>query len=70
MFYKHAELLHNSIATSRKSKGWTQAELADAIAVTRQTIIAIEKENYTPSVLLALKLAQTLNKTVEELFWV
>jgi putative transcriptional regulator len=46
----------------------TQSEIADAAGVTRQTIIAIEKGNYTPSVLLALKLARVLKVTVEELF--
>lgn len=46
----------------------TQAQIADAVGVTRQTIIAIEKGNYTPSVLLALKLARTLKVSVEELF--
>jgi len=46
----------------------TQAQIADAVGVTRQTIIAIEKGNYTPSVLLALKLARALKVSVEELF--
>lgn len=70
MFYKKNEPIQNSIATSRKAVKLTQAELADTINVTRQTIIAIEKGNYTPSVLLALKLAYALNKKVEELFWI
>ena len=45
-----------------------QEELAKAIGVTRQTIIAIEKGNYTPSVLLALKIASYFHTTVEKLF--
>ena len=69
MFYKQHESTQNAISKARKILGLTQAELADEIAVTRQTIIAIEKGNYTPSVLLALKLAKSLNKSVEELFW-
>lgn len=69
MFYKHQETPQNSIATARKAAKLTQAELAAAVDVTRQTIIAIEKGNYTPSILLVLKLAGTLNKRVEELFW-
>lgn len=69
MFYKQHQSIHNNVSIARKASGLTQAELADKIAVTRQTIIAIEKGNYTPSVLLALKLAQALNKKVEELFW-
>jgi putative transcriptional regulator len=68
MFYKHQEVPQNTIAQMRKAAKLTQADLAEAVGVTRQTIIAIEKGNYTPSVLLALKLAQALSKRVEELF--
>ena len=46
----------------------TQAELAKKINVSRQTIIAIEKGNYNPSVLLAMRLAKILETTVENLF--
>lgn len=52
----------------RKKKNITQEEVALAVGVTRQTIIAVEKGNYTPSVLLALKLAAFFNTTVEKLF--
>jgi putative transcriptional regulator len=47
----------------------TQAELADRIGVTRQTIIAIERGGYVPSVALALLLATELSIAVERLFW-
>ncbi len=47
---------------------WTQQELADRVQVSRQTIIAVEKGAFNPSVRLALKLAQTLNAKIEELF--
>lgn len=47
----------------------TQEDLASAVSVTRQTIIAIEKGNYTPSVALALSLAKVFRTTVEALFW-
>lgn len=70
MFYKHQEVPQNAVGQARKDAKMTQAELAEAVGVTRQTIIAIEKGNYTPSVLLALKLAQALTKQVEELFWI
>lgn len=50
------------------AKSMSQEELAEKVNVTRQTIISIEKGNYTPSVLLALKIAKTLSKKVEELF--
>lgn len=69
MFYKQQETLHNRVASARKACAQTQAELAECVGVTRQTIIAIEKGNYNPSVLLALKLAAALGKKVEELFW-
>jgi putative transcriptional regulator len=48
----------------------TQADLAAAVGVTRQTIISIEKGNYVPSVLLALKIARFLQKPFEELFFI
>lgn len=56
------------VRDKRTAHGLTQAQLAEKTGVTRQTIIAIEKGNYTPSVLLALKLAYELECTVEELF--
>lgn len=62
------ELVHNSVSKLRTKSKVTQEELAQAVGVTRQTIIAIEKGNYTPSVLLALKIAKFFNKKVEEIF--
>ena len=52
----------------RKEKELTQEELAAKVGVTRQTIIAMEKGNYTPSVVLALKLAKFFRIEVSELF--
>lgn len=46
----------------------TQQALADKVGVTRQTIIAIEQGNYTPSLTLGIKIARAFNKTVEEVF--
>ncbi len=63
-----SELVKNKINQYRKQKGATQEELAKAVDVTRQTIIAIEKGNYTPSVALSLKLALFFNVSVETLF--
>lgn len=62
------EHVTNCLQHYRTERGMTQEELADKAGVTRQTIIAIEKGNYTPSVMLALKLAKTLHKSVEEIF--
>ena len=47
----------------------TQSDLAALVGVTRQTIIAIEKGNYTPSVLLALRFAKVFKRPVEDLFY-
>jgi putative transcriptional regulator len=68
MFYKHQEIVHNQVANLRKVANMTQQQLADDIGVTRQTIIAIEKGNYIPSILLALKLSRTLKSAVERIF--
>lgn len=58
----------NSVQQYRQAAGLTQEELAQEVDVTRQTVIAIEKGNYTPSVALALKLAQVFKCTVEDMF--
>ncbi len=63
-----AERISNSVYEHRTDKGLTQEELAERVDVSRQTIIAIEKGNYAPSVVLALKLANVLKASVEELF--
>ena len=49
-------------------KGLRQEELAERAGVSRQTIIAIEKGNYTPSVLLALKISSIFKLSVENIF--
>ena len=53
----------------RTKNGMTQEALAVAVGVTRQTIISIEKGNYTPSVALAISFAKVFSSSVEELFW-
>lgn len=62
------EKVNNNVNLLRGEKGVTQEDMAKAIGVTRQTIIAIEKGNYTPSVLLALKVAKYFQKPIEEVF--
>lgn len=62
------ETVGNQVNTHRTQKNVTQEELAFAVGVSRQTIIAIEKGNYTPSVLLALKIAAYFKTSVEKLF--
>lgn len=62
------ESIKNCVLHFRKESGLTQEELALSVGVTRQTVIAIEKGSYVPSVLLALKIAKQFNKNVEQLF--
>ena len=64
-----AKKLMNGVYGLRKQAKMTQEELAEKVGVTRQTIIAIEKGNYVPSVLLALDISKTFNTSVEELFF-
>jgi putative transcriptional regulator len=61
--------LKNNLKKLRVISDMTQEQLADAVGVTRQTIIAIEKGNYIPSTLLALRLAVRLSCIVEDLFY-
>jgi putative transcriptional regulator len=62
-------MLNNSVHIKRKAAGITQEDLAASVGVTRQTIISIEKGNYVPSVLLALKIAEFFQVPVEEVFY-
>jgi putative transcriptional regulator len=54
---------------ARVEKGLSQQELADLCEVTRQTIGLIEKGKYNPTLNLCIKLARTLNLTLNDLFW-
>lgn len=60
--------MKNSIKVERAKKNWTQEDLANKINVSRQTIISIESGKYTPSTILALKIAKVFKTTVEEIF--
>ena len=62
------EVIENFVQEMRKEKGVTQQEFAESVGVTRQTVISIEKGNYVPSVLLALKIASYFDVRVEEIF--
>jgi putative transcriptional regulator len=61
-------MLRNHLKQHRARVGITQQELAERVAVSRQTIIAIEKGAYNPSTTLSLKIARELQMTVDELF--
>ncbi len=62
------EKVINSVEKYRKTAGMTQEELGKVVDVTRQTIISIEKGNYVPSVLLALKISRQFNAPLEKVF--
>lgn len=62
------ETVTNQVNKYRTTARLTQEELAVVLGVTRQTIISIEKGNYTPSVLLALKIATHFKVAVEDVF--
>ena len=59
----------NNLKEIRNKKNFTQEYLAGLVGVTRQTIIAIEKEKFVPSVKLALELAFALKVPFGKLFW-
>ena len=63
----HKKLLNN-LEELRKSAGFTQQELSDQADVSRKSINAIENGIYVPSTVLSLKIARTLNCSVEDLF--
>ena len=60
--------MKNNIRVARAEVRMTQQQLADAVDVSRQTINAIESGKFVPSTVLALKIAHTFEKQVEEIF--
>jgi putative transcriptional regulator len=65
---KHHKNLLNNLEALRKSSGLTQQALSESAEVSRKSINAIENGVYVPSTVLALKIAKTLNCSVEDLF--
>ena len=64
------ERLLNKLKDRRTELGLTQAELAERCGVTRKTVNTVENRVFTPSATLAIKLAQALELSVEQLFWI
>lgn len=60
--------INNKIKIFRAEFNLTQEDLADKVGVTRQTIIAIEKNKYVPSLELAFKISRVFKKNVEKVF--
>ena len=57
------------LKSARAGKDMSQQELADLVGVSRQTINAIEKGDYNPTIRLCLAICHVLGKTLDELFW-
>ena len=60
--------MKNSLAALRAERGWSQGELAERLGVSRQTINALEREKYDPSLPLAFKIARVFGRRIEEIF--
>ena len=57
------------LKAARAAKDLSQQQLADLIGVRRQTVNAIEKGDYNPTIRLCLAICRALDKTLDELFW-
>ena len=60
--------MRNRLPVLRAERGWTQADLAERLDVSRQTIVSIEKGKYDPSLPLAFRMAELFELTIEEIF--
>lgn len=66
---KRTNRLNNSVKQLReKAGGMTQQQLADEVGITRQTVIAIERNKYSPSLEVAFLIAQALDTPIDEVF--
>lgn len=57
------------LKSARAAKDLSQQELAEAVGVSRQTISAMEKGNYNPTIKLCIAICKVLDRTLDELFW-
>lgn len=60
--------MKNCLAELREEKGWSQGDLAEKLGVSRQTVNAIERDKYDPSLPLAFKIARLFKRSIEEIF--
>lgn len=60
--------MKNDVAARRLERQWTQADLAQALGVSRQTVISIERGRFDPSLPLAFLIAQTFDCSIEDVF--
>jgi putative transcriptional regulator len=60
--------MRNSLPVLRAMRGWSQADLAARLSVSRQTVISLEKGRYDPSLPLAFRIARLFDTTIEQVF--
>ena len=60
--------MRNRLPELRAGKGWTQAELAERLGVSRQTVISIERGRFDPSLPLAFQIAEVFGQSIEQIF--
>jgi putative transcriptional regulator len=60
--------MKNQLAELRSKRGWSQGDLADRLGVSRQTVNALERGKYDPSLPLAFKIAKLFDRPIEEIF--
>ena len=60
--------MRNSLAALRAERGWSQGELAERLGVLRQTVNALERGRYDPSLPLAFRIARLFGRRIEEIF--
>jgi putative transcriptional regulator len=58
----------NSVSELRANRGWSQGELAERLGVSRQTVNAVERGRYEPSLSLAFAIAQLFGRRIEQIF--
>ncbi|MEG0319278.1 MAG: helix-turn-helix transcriptional regulator [Niameybacter sp.] len=61
--------LYNNVKRFREELGISQTELGKQCGVSRQTVSSIERGDYHPSIVLAIRIAQIFNTSIEKLFW-
>lgn len=60
--------MKNTLPELRAERGWSQGDLAEALAVSRQTVNALERGKYDPSLPLAFRISRLFGRTIEEIF--
>jgi putative transcriptional regulator len=65
---RHLDIMRNRVREQRSQRGLSQAELATALGVSRQTVISIENGRYLPSLPLAFRIARFFDLTVDKMF--